>query len=253
MTWRAPNLRQNKHCFFGSEGGVSTGIYAGLNVNTKSCDATENLNENLDRAAACLGLRKENLLLLNQGVSAHAVYVTEASRDLLEADGTVTDKPGIALCIRTADCAPVLLEDRNAGIIGAAHAGWRGAYKGIIGNVIQLMLDRGAKRENIAAAVGPCIGQDSYEVDGAFYRQFIDLQPDFGKYFMRGKKENFYQFDLEAFCIGRLRDCGIDNIAAAGQDTYALQEKYYSFRRFTHQGIVQRPKDFATELSAIVL
>ena len=251
--WKAANMQQEKHCFFGVAGGVSEGIYKGLNVNTKSDDFPERLNANLDRAAARFGLKKENLVLLNQGVSADAVYVTEGSRDCVTADGTVTDKKNVILCIRTADCAPVLLEDRTAGVIGAAHAGWRGAYKGIIENVIALMLSKGARKENIAAAVGPCIAQKSYEVDAGFFRQFTEKDAGFNRYFKVGVREGFYQFDLERFCVDRLRESGIVNITASGLDTYALKDEYYSFRRFTHQGIVQRPKCFPTELSAIVL
>ena len=251
--WTAANLQQEKHCFFGAAGGVSEGIYKGLNVNTKSDDFPERLNANLDRAAARFGLKKENLVLLNQGVSADAVYVTEGSRDCVTADGTVTDKKNVVLCIRTADCAPVLLEDRAAGVIGAAHAGWRGAYKGIIENVIALMLSKGARKENIAAAVGPCIAQKSYEVDAGFFRQFTEKDAGFNRYFKAGVREGFYQFDLERFCVDRLRKSGIVNITASGLDTYTLKDEYYSFRRFTHQGIVQRPKCFPTELSAIVL
>ena len=146
-----------------------------------------------------------------------------------------------------------MLEDRAAGVIGAAHAGWRGAYKGIIENVIALMLSKGARKENIAAAVGPCIAQKSYEVDAGFFRQFTEKDAGFNRYFKAGVREGFYQFDLERFCVDRLRKSGIVNITASGLDTYTLKDEYYSFRRFTHQGIVQRPKCFPTELSAIVL
>lgn len=251
--WTAANLNPKRHCFFGSEGGVSQGVYAGLNVNTKSDDDIGNLNENLTIVARRFGLRKENLLLLNQGVSSTAVYVDRPSRDLVEADGAVTDKPEIILSIRTADCAPVLLEDRKAGVVGAAHAGWRGAYKGIIENVVELMCEKGANKANIAAAVGPCIAQKSYEVDEGFYQQFLNNDGNFEKYFAKGKKVGYYQFDLEMFCVDKLKKCGIDNVAASGMDTYELANNYYSFRRFTHQGIIRKPKCFATEISVIVL
>ena len=251
--WTAPNLNPLKHCFFGAKGGVSKGIYAGLNVNTKSDDDIENLNQNLSIAAQRFGLKKENLLLLNQGVSSDAVYVDAPSQDKIYADGAVTDKKDIILCIRTADCAPVLLEDRKAGIIGAAHAGWRGAYKGIIENVVGLMLEKGADIQNIAAAVGPCIAQNSYEVDEAFYKQFTDDNAKFEKYFAKGKKLGYYQFDLEKFCVDKLKKCGIENVKVSGHDTYEMKDNYYSFRRFTHQGIVKKPKCFATEISTIVL
>ncbi|MCQ2741275.1 MAG: peptidoglycan editing factor PgeF [Alphaproteobacteria bacterium] len=253
MTWIAPNLTIGKHCFCGSAGGVSQGIYKGLNVNTRSDDVPENLVVNLDIAAARVGLKKENLLLLRQGVSATAVFVEKASQDMIEADGAVTNRPDIGLCIRTADCAPVLLEDRQNGIVGVAHAGWRGAFKGIIENVVALMIEKGAVVENIKAAVGPCIGQKSYEVDEAFYKQFTEKDQNFTKYFVSGKDSHFYQFDLEEFCVDVLKKCGILDISVSGLDTYALAEDYYSLRRITHQGIVQKPKCFATELSVIVL
>lgn len=253
MSWLAPNLDAYKHYFFGSIGGVSKGIYAGLNVNTKSDDDVECLNKNLDIAAAKFGLNKTNLLLLNQGISDKAVYADAATWDKTEADGVVTDKRNVVLCIRTADCAPILLEDRSNGVIGAAHAGWRGAYKGIIENVVALMIEKGAVVENIAAAVGPCIAQKSYEVDENFYNQFVQQDSSFAKFFINGIKKSFYQFDLEAFCVDKLGKCGIRDISVSGRDTYALLDEYYSFRRFTHQGLVQKPKCFATELSAIVL
>ncbi len=253
MAWQAPNLDKEKHCFLGSEGGVSEGKYAGLNVNTRSLDNEELLAKNLTIAAAKLKLKKENLLLLNQGVSSTAVYVREASQDKIEADGLVTDCPDIALCIRTADCAPVLLEDRVNGIVGAAHAGWRGAIKGIVENVVNLMLEKGADLNNIAAAVGPCIGQKSYEVDEGFYQQFVEQDKAYDRYFMTGAREKFYLFDLETFCVDKLKVCGIKNIAFSAKDTYALEDEYFSFRRFTHLGLVGIPKDFPTELSAIRL
>lgn len=251
--WTAPNLTLKKHCFFGSKGGVSQGVYAGLNVNTKSDDNINNLNKNLDIIAQYFDLKKENLLLLNQGVSANAVYVECPSRDEIEADGAVTDKKDIILSVRTADCVPVLLEDRKSGIIGAAHAGWRGAYKGIIENVVALMIKKGADINTIAAAVGPCIAQKSYEVDDGFYRQFVNDNVNFEKYFAKGIRIGYYQFDLEGFCVDKLKNCGIKNITASGIDTYTEKDKYYSFRRFTHQGIIKKPKCFATEISTIVL
>ncbi len=247
MSWRAPNLPAEKHCFFGTEGGVSTGLYAGLNVNTKSDDDKAHLSENLQRAAAAFGLGKDRLLLLNQGVSGVVEYVSEPSQDEIRADGAVTDKENIILCIRTADCAPVLLADYTHGIIGAAHAGWRGAFAGIIENTVRLMLDKGAVLDDIAAAVGPCIAQKSYEVDDNFYQQF-----GLPRYFALGKPGH-WQFDLPAYCVDKLKSCGVQNVCVSGIDTYAEADAYYSFRRFTLQGLVQKPKCFPTEMSAIVL
>lgn len=247
MTWFATNLPKHKHCFFGSEGGVSGGFYQGLNVNTKSDDDKDCLKANLNKVAQYFGLNYENLLLLNQGVSANVEYVTNPSQDEVWADGVVTNQENIILCIRTADCAPVLLADYASGIIGASHAGWRGAFAGVIENTVDLMLAKGADIKNIVAAVGPCIAQKSYEVDWQFYETINN--PVF---FMSGK-DGHWQFDLEAYCIDKLKKCGINNIDASGIDTYFETEKYYSFRRFTHQKLVKKPKCFPTEMSAIVL
>lgn len=252
MSYHAPNLLHGKHCFFGAEGGCSEGFYYGLNVNTKSDDDKACITANLNTAAKKFGLDCNRLHLLNQGVSANVEYVAEPTQDIMWADGVVTDKPDIILCIRTADCAPVLLADYEHGVIGAAHAGWRGALAGVIENTIELMMAKGAKLENIAAAVGPCIGQASYEVDEGFYRQFVEKDAAFGRFFINGKPGHF-QFNLEAFCKSCLKNKGVADISVSGLDTYALSDKYYSFRRFTHQNLIEKPKCFPTELSAIVL
>lgn len=252
MTYFASNLLKEKHCFFGSSGGHSTGFYQGLNVNTRGDDVVQNVAANLSEAAAYFGLKKENLVLLNQEISSDVAYVAEVSQDVLWVDAAVTDQKGVALCIRTADCAPVLLADYANGVIGAAHAGWRGVWAGVIENTIDLMLEKGAKIENIAAAVGPCIGQVSYEVDESFYCQFVDKDPAYRAFFVVGVAGK-YLFDLEAFCLNRLQAKGIINITASGLDTYALKDEYYSFRRFTHLNLVKKTKCFPTELSAIIL
>lgn len=253
MTWQADNLDKNKHCFFGKNGGVSKGKYCSLNVNTKSCDDKNDIMQNLQTVASKIGLNKENLLLLNQGVSNIALYVDEASQDMLEADGAVTTKKGIALCIRTADCVPVLFEDRKNGVIGAAHAGWRGAFKGILENVIKLMIEKGAELTNIRAAVGPCIMQKSYEVDSNFYNQFVEQDLQNKKYFASGKQEGYFYFDLLNYCLDRLKLLGVKDVEASNLDTYSLKEEYFSFRRFTHEGLVGKPKDFPTQISLITL
>ncbi len=253
MTWKATNLDKNKHCFFGKTGGFSGGKYSSLNVNTKSCDDKNCIMQNLQIAASEIGLKKENLLLLNQGVSNVALYVDEASYDMSEADGAVTTKKGIGLCIRTADCVPVLFEDRKNGVIGAAHAGWRGAFKGILENVIKLMIEKGAELTNIRAAIGPCIMQKSYEVDRNFYSQFIEQDLQNKKYFVSGKQEGYFYFDLSGYCLDRLKTSGIKDVEASNLDTYSLKEEYFSFRRFTHEGLVGKPKDFPTQISLITL
>ena len=252
MTYRAANLLPDGHCFFGSAGGCSTGFYCGLNVNTKSDDDPVRVAANLQKAASVFGLDASRLHLLNQGVSANVAYVAEPTQDQMTADGVVTDQKNIVLCIRTADCAPVLLADYAKGIIGAAHAGWRGAFAGVIENTLALMVEKGASLSRIAAAVGPCIGQKSYEVDDAFFRQFCDKDAGYATFFATGRAGH-YLFDLEGFCRARLEAAGVFNVSVSGQDTYALPAQYYSFRRFTHQGLVKKTKCFPTELSGIVL
>ena len=251
--WQADNLDKNKHCFLGKNGGVSTGKYAELNVNTRSCDDQNLIAHNLRIAANKIGLEKENLLLLRQGVSNKVVFVEEASQDKIEADGAVTIKKGIGLCIRTADCAPVLFEDKKNGVIGAAHAGWRGAFKGVMENVINLRVEKGADLKNITAAVGPCILQKSYEVDFNFYNQFVEDNLRNKKYFVAGEREGHFLFDLQDYCFDRLVACGIENIQVSNIDTYISEEEYFSFRRFTHQGLSEKPKDFPTHISLISL
>ncbi len=248
MSWLAPNLPPAKHCFFGAEGGFSTGIYQSLNVSISSQDNPQNVRRNLEKIAAHFGLKPENLHMLKQGVSAYAEYAPEAKQWQVTADGAVTDKPDVILCIRTADCAPVLLADYANGVIGAAHAGWRGAFGGIIENTLALMLEKGAELKNIVAAVGPCIGQKSYEVDELFYQTIG--KPE---YFAAGSREGHRQFNLEQYCVDKLRNFGVKNICASGIDTYDKNNGYFSFRRNTHLGLISQPKDFPVELSAIVL
>ena len=247
MSWLAPNLPADKHCFFGAEGGFSTGIYQSMNVSINSCDSPENVQKNLIKAAARFNLEPQNLHMLKQGVSAHVEYTAQAQPWQITADGAVTDQPDIILCIRTADCAPVLLADYYHGIIGAAHAGWRGAFGGVIEHTIDLMIAKGARLENIAAAVGPCIAQKSYEVDDQFYHTINQPQ-----YFSSGRSGHWH-FNLEAYCVDKLKHCGVTDICASGIDTYDQTNGYFSFRRNTHLGLIKQPKDFPVELSAIVL
>lgn len=253
MTWYADNLDKNRHCFLGKTGGVSKGKYAGLNVNTRSLDERNLIDQNLQIVAKKVGLTKENLVLLRQGVSNKAVIVDGPSCDEIEADGIVTAEKNVVLCIRTADCAPVLFEDKKNGVIGAAHAGWRGAFKGIMENVIKLMVEKGANVENICAAVGPCILQKSYEVDFNFYNQFIEDDAENKKYFVLGERDGHFLFDLQDYCFDRLQKFGIKNIQVSNIDTYTSEDEYFSFRRFTHKGLFEKQKDFPTHISLITL
>jgi len=165
------------------------------------------------------------------------VTATEAvsHADRPRADALVTDRPGLLLGIVTADCAPVLLADTEAGVVGAAHAGWRGATAGVTDQVIAAMISLGARAERITAAVGPCIARASYEVDHAFAERLLADDPDNERFLSEGPVGNPH-FDLEAYIVARLAAAGVRKVEAIGLDTYALEDRYYSYRRATHQG-----------------
>ena len=243
----ASTLAGLPHGFLGRGGGVSTGDLAGLNVGTGSSDDREAIAENRRRAVAAV-LPGAELATVHQVHSAKAVYCERPwpQEERPHADALVTDRPGILLGILTADCAPVLLADAQAGVIGAAHAGWKGAIAGVTDAVIAAMERIGGQRERIVAAVGPCIAQASYEVDGAFRDRFIGADPRNTRYFAAGAKPHF---DLEAYVVDRLRAAGIAEVEALGLDTYADEDRFYSYRRATHRG----ESDYGRQVSLIGL
>ncbi|WP_025560127.1 peptidoglycan editing factor PgeF [Sphingomonas sp. UNC305MFCol5.2] len=233
---RARALDGVSHGFLGRRGGVSTGLVAGLNVGTGSADDPDAIAENRRRAGEAV-LPGGRLVTVYQVHSPDAVAVIEPFEDRLRprADALVTDRPGLALGILTADCAPVLLADREAGVVGAAHAGWKGAIGGVTDSTIALMETLGARRERIAAAVGPCIARASYEVDAGFFRRFAEENPANERFFADGRPGH-YQFDLEAYVAHRLASAGIRTVETLGLDTYSDENRFYSFRRATHRG-----------------
>lgn len=178
MSWNAPNLPADKHRFFDRHGGVSNGRYESLNVNRKSADAPENIRQNINIAAGAFGMTAADAAFPCQGVTGHAEYTDAPSLHRIEADGLVTDRPGILLGITTADCAPVLFADFKNGVIGAAHAGWRGAVRGIMENTLALMLQHGAELKHIAAAVGPCLQKNSFETRTDMLSEFLAQDPE---------------------------------------------------------------------------
>ena len=233
---RATALGTIPHGFLGRRGGVSTGIHAGLNVGWGSDDERAAIAENRRRAVAAV-LPGAALVTVHQVHSPDVVTVTAPWPDDArpKADALVTNRPGLLLGILTADCAPVLLADVEAGVIGAAHAGWRGALAGVTDSTIAAMEALGAKRERIAAAIGPCIAQTSYEVDDAFEARFV-VADTFNARFFRLGREGHAWFDLEGYVAMRLETAGVDTVEKLGLDTYADEPRFYSYRRATHRG-----------------
>ena len=233
---RARALEAAPHAFLGRRGGVSQGVCAGLNVGLGSDDDPAAIAENRRLAvqAVAPGAR---LVTVRQVHSPTAIAVTEAFPDEARppADAMVTDRPGLLLGILTADCAPVLFADSKAGVVGAAHVGWKGAFSGVVESTVAEMEKLGASRDRIAAAVGPCIARRSYEVDEAFLRRFVEADPENERFFALGRAGH-HQFDLEGFVISRLAQAGLTRIEALGLDTYSDAERFYSYRRATHRG-----------------
>ena len=233
---RASVLDGVPHGFLGRRGGVSQGIHAGLNVGLGSADERDAIAENRRRAIAAV-LPGAALATVHQVHSAEAVAVSGPWPDNAppQADAMVTDRTGIMLGVLTADCAPVLLADVEAGVVGAVHAGWKGALGGVIAASVAAMEDLGARRERIAAAVGPCIGQGSYEVDEAFKARFLTTDPASAPRFRAGREEH-HQFDLEGYVADRLAAERIGQIERLSLDTYADESRFFSYRRATHRG-----------------
>jgi hypothetical protein len=224
------------HAFFGRRGGLSTGDVAGLNTGIGSGDDPDTVAENRRLAASAI-LPGAPLVGVYQVHSADCVAVTVPwnDDDRPKADALVTDHPGLLLGIVTADCAPVLLADKSAGVVGAAHAGWKGARRGVIERTVEAMVALGAEPRSIAAAIGPCIAQASYEVDDAFHAGFIAENAENGRFFAAGNPGH-WQFDLEGYVAARLRGCGVGAVSLLGLDTYADPDRFYSYRRAVHRG-----------------
>jgi len=246
---RAVSLAQLPHGFLGRRGGVSTGDLAGLNVGYGSNDERASIDENRGRAVSAL-CEDAELATVHQVHSADVVYVERPwPHDRRpRADGMVTDRPRLLLGILTADCAPVLLADTDAGVVGAAHAGWRGALAGVTDSTIDAMEQLGARRDNIRAAIGPCIGQASYEVDEGFRTRLLEQDPGNVRFFA-DEQWGKPHFDLEGYVLHRLLAAGIGEVEALHLDTYADPERFYSYRRATHRG----EADYGRQLSAIAL
>ena len=237
------------HGFFGRIGGVSTGVYESLNCGPGSNDNPLHVAENRARVATLLGVAPANLLSLYQIHSPTVLTVTAGWADERpQADGLVTRVPGFALGILAADCTPILFADIAAGVVGACHAGWKGAFAGIAEATIEAMTALGAERGRIAAAIGPTIRQASYEVGADFRDRFIAATPANADWFMPGAAAGKFQFHLPGYLTHRLRAAGIRNLDDCGTDTY-VDGDFFSYRRTTHR----REPDYGRNISAIAL
>ena len=223
------------HGFLGRRGGVSNGIFESLNCSLGSDDVREHVLENRRLAVAAV-LPEAHLSRVFQIHSPDVVTVT-GPIDLEnppKADALVTDRPGFLLAVQTADCVPVLFADAKAGIVGAAHSGWKGSISGVTDHTILAMEALGADRANIACAIGPCIAQKSYEVDGGFFRRFAEADAANERFFAQGKPGH-WQFDIEGYVAARLAAFGVQRVECLGEDTYSQPDRFFSYRRSCHR------------------
>ena len=242
-----PGLR---HAFFTREGGVSDGIYASLNGGIGSRDAAANVTENRRRMAELMGVAPERFLSVHQTHSPDVVVASGpwqgASRPL--ADAIVTRSEGLAIAATAADCGPILLVDPNTRVIGAAHAGWKGALTGILESTVEAMEKLGAERSGIVAAIGPLIRQHSYEVGGEFVERFMQADAENALFFIPSTREGHAMFDLAGFIRMRLENAGVLMIDDIGADTYS-DERFFSYRRSVHR----KEPDYGRHVHAIAL
>lgn len=237
-----------RHGFFTRQGGASSGIFASLNCGTGSSDQSDMVQINRGRVARAMGVEPDHMTGVHQVHSAIAVTLGGPEDERPKADGMVTRQPGLALAILTADCQPVLLADVGAGVIGAAHAGWRGALDGVLEATVDAMVAEGARRDKTTAVIGPCISQRAYEVGPEFLDRFIDDNPENTRFFANGEGDR-YQFDLVGFGLHRLRSAGVGDATWIGHCTYSDPDRFYSYRRSVHQ----KEADYGRLISVIRL
>jgi YfiH family protein len=242
------NALAPRHGFFTRKGGASSGIFAGLNCGTGSSDQADIVAINRVRVAEALGLDVAALVSVHQVHSPDVVTVTAAFDQKPRADAMVTATPGLALAVLTADCQPVLFADARAGVIGAAHAGWKGAQGGVLEATVDAMEALGARRGQISAVIGPCISQTAYEVGQEFFESFTDDAPEARRFFVNGNGDR-YLFDLPSYGLWRLREAGVGHAEWTRHCTYRDPARFYSYRRTTHAG----EADYGRQISVIRL
>ncbi len=222
-----------RHGFFGRAGGASSGVFAGLNCGPGSSDQHEAVQINRARVALAMGVPSDRLIGMHQIHSADVVTVDGTPYEPARADAMVTATPGIALSVLTADCQPVLFADAEAQVIGAAHAGWKGALHGVLEATLDAMEAIGAKRDRISAVNGPSISQRCYEVGPELLDAFLSEDPEAARHFAQGEGDR-YLFDLPGFGLQRLRAAGIGHAEWTHHCTYSDPARFYSYRRSTH-------------------
>lgn len=245
------DLKSVRHAFFSRRGGVSEGLYASLNCGTGSADDKLAVQENRARIASHFEQPPQHLVTMYQVHSADAVLVDSpwSMDDAPRIDGMVTTRPGLVLGVLSADCAPVLFADDQAGVIGACHAGWKGALAGITENVVALMEQAGARRDRIVAGIGPCIAFRSYEVGPEFRQPFIAQNPHNEDFFAKGRQGDRLRFDLAGYIGRRLGQSGLSMIQACPHDTLVEERRFFSYRRACLRG----EADYGRNISAIML
>ncbi|MGI9482275.1 MAG: peptidoglycan editing factor PgeF [Hyphomicrobiales bacterium] len=240
-----------RHGFFTRQGGHSKGLYESLNAGLGTNDVIATVMRNRVEVASQMGVEPQALISPYQYHSANVAIALEpwdvANRP--KADAVVAAKPGIALAVTTADCTPVLFSEPEAGIVGAAHSGWKGALGGVSEQTLKMMEALGAKRERICAAIGPTISQEAYEVGPEFFAFFVEEDAAYERFFVPSVRENHYQFDLPGFVEARLKDCGVGQVENMKICTYGDEERFFSYRRTTHRG----EPDYGCQISAITL
>lgn len=240
-----------RHAFFTRRGGVSSGLLESLNGGLGAQDDPANVRENRARMAAALGLQPGRLALPWQVHSADVAVATApwTREEAPHVDAVVTSTPGLAACVTIADCGPILFADPEARVVAAAHAGWQGAFKGVAEATLDRMETLGARRERVTAVLGPCIRQASYEVGPEFAARFVAADADNARFFEPSGKPGHALFDLAGYIVARLRAAGVGTVEDVGLDTYADEERFFSYRRATHRS----EPDYGRLVAAIAL
>lgn len=239
-----------RHAFFTRQGGVSEGIYASLNGGQGSGDDQSRVAENRARMAAALGVAPHRLVNVHQVHSPDVVHVTGPwPGERPRADGLVTTTPGLALAVASADCGPILFADPRAGVIGACHSGWKGAFTGVVESTLAAMEGLGARRADTVAVLGPTISRDAYEVGPEFVARFVEAEPADARFFRPSARDGHSYFDLPAYIGWRMERAGVGRFTDLALCTYADPERFYSYRRTVHR----QEADYGRLIAAIAI